>query len=273
MINRIIRNLSKPHLLLGKFLGKIRWIYAGFGYDESKYINEQEQRFLKLNLTYSGTQDELDALYLANNDIDMDMKSCHHNLFVALGKKYKFNNILEIGTHGGAGAVLLSHLFPGAEITTIDLPDDHPIFLETYGRNLHSERNKFIRRRNKLLSSKSNIKFIQINSLCLTFLNESFDLIWVDGAHGYPVVNIDIINSLRMVKKNGFIVCDDVHKHAKKSDEMYCSTASYETIKELFSANLVQYSLILKRTIKPWGHTSVRKYIAILQKNNNNSCI
>ena len=69
MINRIIRNLSKPHLLPGKLLGKIQWLYAGFNYDESKYIDEQNQRFSKLNLTYSGTQDELDLLYLTNNDI------------------------------------------------------------------------------------------------------------------------------------------------------------------------------------------------------------
>jgi predicted O-methyltransferase YrrM len=266
MINRIIRNLSKPHLLPGKLLGKIQWLYAGFGYDESKYIDEQEQRFSKLNLTYSGTQDELDLLYLSNNDIKVEMSSCHHNLFVAFRKKYKFDNILEIGTHSGAGAVLLSTLFPMAKITTIDLPDNHPIFLETYGRNSTNERNEFIRKRDELLNSKSNIKFTQINSLDLTFSNESFDLIWVDGAHGYPVVNIDIINSLRMVNKNGFVVCDDVYKHVRRSDEMYCSTASYETIKELFSANLIKYSLILKRTIKPWGHASVRKYIAILQK-------
>ncbi len=169
MINRIIRNLSKPHLLPGKLLGKIQWLYAGFGYDESKYIDEQEQRFSKLNLTYSGTQDELDLLYLSNNDIKVEMSSCHHNLFVAFRKKYKFDNILEIGTHSGAGAVLLSTLFPEAKITTIDLPDNHPIFLETYGRNSTNERNEFIRKRDELLNSKSNIKFTQINSLDLTF--------------------------------------------------------------------------------------------------------
>ena len=27
-----------------------------------------------------------------------------------------------------------------------------------------------------------------------------FDLIWVDGAHGYPVVTTDIINALRLAK-------------------------------------------------------------------------
>ncbi len=100
----------------------------------------------------------------------------------------------------------------------------------------------------------------------MTFETEVFDLIWVDGAHGYPVVNIDIINSLRMINENGFIVCDDVYKHTIKSDSMYSSTASYETIRELSNANLIKYFLILKRTASPYGHASVRKYIAILQK-------
>ncbi len=98
MINRIIRNLSKPYLLPGKLLGKIQWLYAGFGYDEGKYIDEQEYRFSKLNLKFSGTEGELDTLYLTNNDIKVEMSSCHHNLFVAFRKKYKFTNILEIGT-------------------------------------------------------------------------------------------------------------------------------------------------------------------------------
>ena len=266
MIDRIVRNLSKPHLIPGKIFGKIQWLYAGFGYDESKYIEEQEERFSKLNLTFSGTQNELEQLYLSNNELKVEMSSCHYNLFVALGKKYKFDNILEIGTHSGAGATLLSILFPESKITTIDLPDDHPIFLKTYDRGSSSKRSEFIRKRDKLLIGKDNIKFIQINSLDLTFWSQSFDLIWVDGAHGYPVVTIDIINSLRIISKNGFVVCDDVYKHVRKSDEMYSSTASYETIKELFSANLINYSLILKRTISPWGHSSVRKYIAVLQK-------
>ena len=63
------------------------------------------------------------------------------------------------------------------------------------------------------------------------------------------------------------MVCDDVYKRVRKSDEMYSSIASYRTIEELSGANLINYSLILKRTIKPWGHKILRKYIAVLQKN------
>jgi predicted O-methyltransferase YrrM len=107
-----------------------------------------------------------------------------------------------------------------------------------------------------------------MNSLGLTFSYDNFDLIWIDGAHGYPVVTADIVNSLNLVNENGLVVCDDVYKSINKSDEMYCSVASYETIRQLYNANLINYSLILKRTIKPWGSPQFRKYIAVLEKCN-----
>jgi len=270
LVSRIIRNLSKPYLLPSKIVGKLQWFYAGLNYNESKYIDEQVERFSKLGLNYSDTQSELDSFYLSNEDCKAEISSCHHNLFVALSKKYKFKRILEIGTHSGVNAILLSSLFPEATITTIDLPDNHPIFLNTYNRD-PIQSVEFIKKRDELLKGVKNVKFVKMNSLNLTFIDEKFDLIWVDGAHGYPVVGIDIINSLRLVNNSGFVVCDDVYKHVRKSDKMYCSTASYETISELSDAKIVDYSLILKRTVAPWGHPIMRKYIAILRKNSNNS--
>ncbi len=266
MIRRIVRNLIKPHLIPGKAIGKIQRVYAGFRYDENEFITEQEKKFSKIGLDYSSTHSELEAIYEKDSRLKVDMTSCHHNLFVALSKKYKFNKILEIGTHSGSGATLLSILFPDAKISTIDLPDNHPVFLDTYNRSSSKERLCFIKNRDTLLSNRNNIEFKQINSLELIFSDEVFDLIWVDGAHGYPVVTIDIINSLRLINKGGFVVCDDVYKRVRKSDEMYSSIASYRTIEELSGANLINYSLILKRTIKPWGHKILRKYIAVLQK-------
>ena len=35
---------------------------------------------------------------------------------------------------------------------------------------------------------KKNIKFEELNSLNLINYKEKFDLIWIDGAHGYPVL-------------------------------------------------------------------------------------
>ena len=46
-----------------------------------------------------------------------------------------------------------------------------------------------------------------MNSLGMTlnlFNNETFDLIWIDGAHGYPVVCSDITNAIRLAHEKYF---------------------------------------------------------------------
>ena len=51
-----------------------------------------------------------------------------------------------------------------------------------------------------------------MNSVKLIGEKDKFDLIWVDGAHGNPIVTIDIINSLNILNAEGLIMCDDVWK-------------------------------------------------------------
>ena len=45
-----------------------------------------------------------------------------------------------------------------------------------------------------------------MNSLELINHERTYDLIWIDGAHGYPMVCIDIINSLRLSDKRDYIM-------------------------------------------------------------------
>ena len=49
-----------------------------------------------------------------------------------------------------------------------------------------------------------------MNSVKLIGEKDKFDLIWVDGAHGNPIVTIDIINSFNILNAEGLIMCDDV---------------------------------------------------------------
>ena len=89
-----------------------------------------------------------------------------------------------------------------SKITTIDLKDNDPKFRDTYSRKNNFK--LFIKKRNNLLSKKKNINFIQINSLELSNSKKSLpiqDLIWVDGAHGYPIVTSDITNSISLMDK------------------------------------------------------------------------
>jgi len=266
-MSRLFRLLKKPHLIPKKIFDRFMFFILCFFYDEKKYYEIQKKLFHNADLDLEGTDERLAEIYSKNPNIEKDMSSAHHNVFVSIQKKnVKIKEILEIGTFSGSGAALLSELFPDARITTIDLNDDHDLFKNTYERKDYLQRQKFIENRNKLLSCYENIEFKQMNSLALTFVNKKYDLIWVDGAHGYPVATCDIVNSLRLISAKGFLVCDDVYTRAIKNDEMYSSTATYETLVALSEAGLIGYNLVLKRTVKPWGRTFFRKYIAVVRK-------
>ena len=73
------------------------------------------------------------------------------------------------------------------------------------GRVQFSRLNEFIEKRDKILNLSKNISFKKTNSMRLIFSDKKYDLIWIDGTHGYPVVTIDITNSLRLLKPNGII--------------------------------------------------------------------
>ena len=187
---------------------------------------------------------EMDGLY-----------SEHLIIFAAIAKSdYKINNILEIGTHNGRTSSILSKLFPKAIITTIDLEDNNPIFKNTYYRN--KDLNLFIKNRNKLISQQKNINFIQMNSLNLSFSNKNIprqDLIWVDGAHGYPIVSADITNSIRLMNKRSILMCDDIWKKTKRNDNMYVSNASYETLSSFGEAKIIKTFFFRKRIGKKFN--------------------
>ena len=187
---------------------------------------------------------ELDGLY-----------SEHLIIFASIAKSnHKIEKILEIGTHNGKTTTILSKLFPKATITTIDLKDNDPIFRKTYQRENNFKR--FIKNRNDLISKHKNINFMQINSLSLSTANNKIphqDLIWVDGAHGYPIVSADITNSIKLMNKKSILMCDDIWKKTKKNDDMYVSTAGYETISSFNDAKILKTFFFRKRIGKKFN--------------------
>jgi predicted O-methyltransferase YrrM len=258
LVSRFFRVLSKPHLIPSKLLSKIELYNINSSYDESRYISEQVKLFKEMDLDYLASIDILNDLYKNDSRVRIGKASCHHNLFVALSKKYNFSNILEIGTHKGTCTILLSKIFPNAKITTIDLPDHYKV--------VHGKGADFIKQRNDLLASCPNIEFKQENSLDLISNDKKYDLIFVDGDHVSPVATADIVNSVRMINEGGFIVCDDVYISEAKNYIKQWTVDSFSIINALSNAKLINYSLILKRTNKPWAHPKLRKYVAILTK-------
>jgi predicted O-methyltransferase YrrM len=224
-------------------------------YDYAGVEKEQSDKFDALSLNYLGSKEILAEVYSRKEELQVEMASCHHNLFAALSVR-DFTDILEIGTHTGAGAALLSTLFPSANIDTIDLPDDHPVFEADYGRNSTSDRNLFLKKRNQLLSCYPNVHFRQTDSTSLTFMEDKkYDFIWVDGNHVNPYVTVDITNSLRLTRAGGVIACDDVRT---------TQSATLDTLNQFRDAGLVDYHLIHKRTSLPDDLNLVGKYIAVV---------
>ena len=232
-----------------------------FRYPEKKRYKDLIKTYKKCKLSHLRNENIkylnniLKSLGFKNYNELEGLYSEHLIIFSAIARsKYKIKNILEIGTHNGKTTSILSRLFPNARITTIDLDDDDETFKGTYKRDKNLK--LFIKNRNKLLSKHNNINFIQFNSLNLTISNKNIpkqDLIWVDGAHGYPVVSSDITNAIRLMHKSTILMCDDIWKRTKKNDQMYVSKAGYETISCFSNAKIIKTNFFRKRIGKSFN--------------------
>ena len=243
----------------------------------------QEQRYNELINTYKSADLNYERKQLLNKlnvclselnfplyNENIGMYSEHLLLFTAISNlSKKTYRILEIGTYDGRTSCILTKLFPDSEITTIDLKDNDPIFKETYNRSKNLK--SFINNRNSLIKSYPNIHFIQGNSLELTFSENLYnqDLIWIDGAHGYPVVTSDITNCLRLLNKDGILLCDDVWKDLKKVDKVYKSIATFETLNAFAKSGFVTNKFFKKRIGKRFNN--MNKYISLTKVNKNKS--
>ena len=271
LIKKIVRNLINPHKIPTKIKNKIIYYYYFKKYNLDLFVKEQNNIFNSLGLEREKGVAHVNFIkkQLGKNFETNKMSSEHQVILssLSLNKSQSYKNILEIGTYDGLNACLLSNLFSNSFIDTIDLPDNDEDFVNSYGRK--NKISDFVKNRNNILNYNKNINFIQINSLKLLNYKKKYDLIWIDGAHGYPNACIDIINSLKILNDNGVILCDDVFKNLNQTDtdSMYSSTASYETLNALKKENLIDYSLIYKRLDVFYNCIeNKRKFIAYVKK-------
>jgi predicted O-methyltransferase YrrM len=255
--------------MLSKILNLIKIIFFKKKYNYYYFEKKQNLIFKKLGLNRFKAINKLDSVYKKYPFLKNNMESEHGTLFSALSLKIKKIKILEIGTYDGKNAYLLSKLFSKSFITTIDLPNNDKNFRLTYNRN--KQHYLFCKSRDKIIKKSKNIFFKKINSLKLIFFKEKFDLIWIDGAHGYPIVVSDIINSIKLLNTNGIILCDDIFlDNIHIQDNIYTSIATYETLKNLENANIINYKLIYKRLdINSNSNSNLRKFIGFVKINKN----
>ena len=234
---------------------------------QRQLIQKQEMDFSSLNLKREDSKSKLD--WALNQIFGRDhclTDSEHWFLFAAISKaKPELVRILEIGTADGTTSAILALLFPDSEIVTIDLPKEDKKFRASYNRIETAD--TYVEKRDKLLQRFSNINFLELNSIRLgEWTNQKFDLIWVDGAHGYPVLPIDLHNACRLINDGGYIAVDDVFLELTKSDEMYRSKAAIETLK-LFKDNKIidDFKLLRKRLGLEFNFKNLNeKFLAII---------
>ena len=268
---KILNNLVRPHKIPKKIFNRLNYYFSYKKYNQNFFEEEQNKIFEYFGLN---RQEGIKKLISTKKDLDYkfrdsEMSSEHEVIFssLSLSKDKSFTDILEIGTFDGYNSLLLSNLFSNSNIDTIDLSETDDDFVNFYNRK--DNINKFTQDRNVILSKSKNINFSPLNSLKLLNYKKKYDLIWIDGAHGYPVVCIDIINSLHILKENGLILCDDVYLklNQSNSDIMYSSIATYETLNELKKEDLINFRLIYKRLGAE--HNCIeneRKFVAIVSK-------
>ena len=271
LLLKIIRNLIRPHKIPKKIFNKLNYYFNFKKYNQNFFEKEQNDIFKYFGLN---REEGIKKLTLLKKDLDFKsrdsgMSSEHEVVFssLSLSKNKSITDILEIGTFDGFNALLLSSLFPNSNIDTIDLSENDDDFINFYNRK--DNISKFIQDRNIILSKNKNINFFPLNSLKLLNHKKKYDLIWIDGAHGYPMACIDIINSLHILKENGLILCDDVflELNQSNSDTMYSSIATYETLNELKKQNLVNFRLVYKRLNAEYNCIeNTRQFIAIVSK-------
>jgi predicted O-methyltransferase YrrM len=178
-----------------------------------------------------------------------DLNLSYHYLFCA--NDFKFKNILELGTGSAEFTYYLSCRFKSSKIISIDNYQNRNEVSADNKINFHKKK-KYI---------KKNITFLKSETNIIKKINKKFDLIFIDADHLFPQVNIDIINSLPLLNKNGFILIDDVVK--EKYENKFISDASFELIEYLKKNKLIKVKYLYKRALLP----KIVKYIAIIQIN------
>jgi len=233
-------------------------------------VQVQESKMSALGLTRKDGLKRLDSvlkeLMGKSYDESDGMFSEHLILLASISVNgISVNKILEIGTFDGRTALILSRLFPSANIVTIDLPSNEEEFENSYNR--YNSLDTFLTKRKGYLSEAVNVEFREVNSLELSKWEERFDLIWIDGAHGYPVVAMDVINSFRLASENGYVLIDDIRITGSDSHRMYKSVGGFESLQALVEAKLIpSFYLFYKRLSGVFNTPGEKKYVGLFVK-------
>ena len=248
-----------------------RLLYLAFVHDAAATAAEEKRKLEGLgDLEAALTKLNVILTARGRGPFDFDKDSIHLLLWSLLSLRHPAKRILEIGTFEGEGANVLARLFPGAEVVTVELPEDDPLFRTFYRRTTEAERRAFQEKQAKNLDLP-NIRLLKVNSFFLPERVEgAFDLIWVDGGHLYPEVAWDICNAWRLCAPGGYLLFDDVMPDRKSRKTDLISSDSYEVLTYLQARlpSLRPAYFLKRRQLFRYGDVFKKTYVACLQKPN-----
>lgn len=129
---------------------------------------------------------------------------------VTVARALSAKRIFEIGTYNGLTALTLATNLPDATIETLDLPTGTQPDLRLWTYDAENLSNFAIR---QYESSSAASRIVQHlgDSAAFDFgsFRESFDLVYVDGAHSWEYVENDTSVAFTIVKPTGAIIWDD----------------------------------------------------------------
>jgi len=138
-------------------------------------------------------------------------------------KNQNINKIVEIGVYNGC------FLLPIAEFSNVECIgiDPYTIYIQNdiidskiynIAKTITTDQKLLDNIYDRLLNniSKFNIKNVQIkknksNEVYTEFIDESIDILHIDGNHDYNSVLDDLINYNTKIKKNGILIMDDTN--------------------------------------------------------------
>tara|TARA_Y100001936_G_scaffold253722_1_gene320360 strand:+ start:758 stop:1567 length:810 start_codon:yes stop_codon:yes gene_type:complete len=256
---------------LKKYSNKIySFFFIKLFFDKEKILKLEKLKFSSLNLNYDKSINLLNSV-IEKKEYDPNTDSIHWLLAAAFSLKSTsdINRILEIGTYDGEFTKILALLFPSAEITTVDLPEEDPILKKLYNRDSQKVLSEYLKKQKKNTAAE-NIKSIKKNTFFLLDKidpKNKFDFIWVDGGHTYPDIAWDLSNSYFLLSENGILMSDDTILHKNKYNNGYVSTDSREVLNYIAERSKVSIFHFLKRLdphLFSLKHT--RKYVTVLKK-------
>lgn len=233
-------------------------------FDLDSIRRDQAVRFGVLGIDYAAA---VAAVAGVVGDSRRRDSSEHYTLFAGWLILNPHSRILEVGTDTGRFAGFLSDVAPQSEIVTVDLPasdqryrnatircgDSQPLH-----RSIPAERSAYLER--------TNVRFIEMNSLELIGSSQKFDAIWLDGDHTNPVVTLDIGQVVRLLKPGGLLAMDDVRLPGAWAG-VHGSTETHVALEALQDAGLIRYELIHKRiTETQLLLRETRKFIAVVKR-------